>query len=239
MAALPPITFRIAPRIYDYAKRLFARRSSRSALLDLGPYRANLGARAYPAYPVSAGLTRSYARHRWQRQKLPLYGSTVINMPGRAMTVPGGALFAYQQPTHWPNEIPNISFRSTRSPQRYLQTGIPVPTAEMVASYAPPGGSGRYPPEYNRRRKDQKIPYGIARLYRLLSTYYGPVTEWLELNHIYQLNKHDPAALMTALAVNQAVERAYGERASILKQVYKQSFYTLPVGYDTISRLWR
>ncbi len=101
------------------------------------------------------------------------------------------------------------------------------------------GGFGRIPPEWNRRRHDQKTDYGYNRLLGFINRTYGSSSEYLEFLTAFQ-NNPEFMQFVTALGLNQAVDRYYGERANWLKQnVYSSQHWRLPVGYDALSRLWR
>lgn len=89
-------------------------------------------------------------------------------------------------------------------------------------------------PETNRRRHDQKVPGFIDQYYALQRAAHSP-DEYIEILSAFQNNPGDPFKIATALAINNAVDYAYGTRAQLLKSnVYKQSWYRLPAGLDTI-----
>lgn len=90
-------------------------------------------------------------------------------------------------------------------------------------------------PEGNRRRKDQKVPGAYRRLLAFTNRTFGRYSEWAEVNDAWQ-NNPDPAAFLTALAANQAIDVAYGARAQVLKsQIYDREFYRLPFGLEFIT----
>lgn len=66
-------------------------------------------------------------------------------------------------------------------------------------------------------------------------------SEIAEFMHaVYYNLPQGPLAIATALAYNEAIDQAYGRRAQWMKQnVYTQPWYRLPVGLDTLSRIWR
>ncbi len=234
-----PIWINIPLRYVNRARRLLGRQSRTSRTLPLGPY-TDAFRRHYWDYNRSVGHSQYPGRHTWSRVKIPLYGTAGLSIPVAPVLVPGNIRFAWENPNELPAYTPQFSFRPPRNTQRYIQAGIQPPPYEMVVRVSRAGGPGRPPPEINRRRKDAKIHWGINRIYTLLNRYYGPYTEWAEAAALFEANFHDPGALTTALAVNAAVERSFGARARLLKKhVYSQDFYNLPVGYDTISRLWR
>lgn len=103
---------------------------------------------------------------------------------------------------------------------------------------APPGGTGGPMPEANRRRHDSKLWRWYGRYLAFLSKYYGPFTEAKEVADAFALNP-DLTGAVTALAVNEAVDRAYGWRAQRLKEFYQSGYYKLPVGVDAIVGLYR
>lgn len=108
-----------------------------------------------------------------------------------------------------------------------------------VAPYRAEGPSGPRP-ESSRRRKDAKLNFGFNRLYQLVSRVYGPYTEYLDFLSAFQ-NNYSPLQTATALAMNEAIDRAYGAEAQYLKKNIYQNpdIWRLPVGFGVLSRLWR
>lgn len=83
------------------------------------------------------------------------------------------------------------------------------------------------------------MPHGYRRLLSLANRTYGRASEYLELTDAFAANP-DPAQLVTALAINEAIDRIYGTRARLLKRhVYRSGYWPFPVGFDTLSRIWR
>lgn len=220
----------------SYAMRLLRSYAQTSRPLPLYlPRRRLLSTPRSPAFGYSARRRSYQNRHNWSRTVLPLYGFPRVNIPVTRVIVPAGLTFAMDKPDY---ELGQISFRPSRSPGRYAQSPLGLPTIEMVRSIAPPrsGGPGTTPPEQHRRRKDSKMPAGLRRLYRFMHDYYGRPSEFIELMHIFQNNfRHGPVQLATALAVNAAIERAYGERGNLLKKAYQTKYWPFPVGYDTLN----
>ncbi len=130
--------------------------------------------------------------------------------------------------------MPQISIRATRNLSFYDRMGLPPPPAELITRTSPPGR------EPNRRRHDSKIPGAIRRLYRLAHLTINTPSELLEFLEAYHNNPNDPIAFATALAYNEWIDRIFGYRAQLLKKhIYSHASYRLPVGFDTISRIWR
>ena len=236
--AIQYIAVRLAPRVAAYVTR-WLRTASPTSRMPLGIFRSNsLDSRAYQ---TSVGLGRGYARHNWNRTRVPLYGSPTVNIPAVTVLVPARRMFEWLNEEYINVDLPNITFRPARNRALYNQHGIPLPDVEMQIRRPPLRGAGsRLPPEYNRRRKDQKIPYGIRRIYTFMHKALDEPSEYLEFLTAYQQNANDPAAFATALAFNQAVDYSVGTRARLLKKhVYQSKHWNLPVGYDTLSRIWR
>lgn len=100
------------------------------------------------------------------------------------------------------------------------------------------GGSG-IPPEENRRRQDSKLQNLYNRTRSAFNRNFGHITEYGDFASAVYYGKGALGLTTTYLAMNEAVDRLYGARAKWLREsVYKQHWYTLPVGIDTLSRLF-
>ncbi len=120
---------------------------------------------------------------------------------------------------------------------------MPVPAYEMLIRSAPTrfGGRTRGPaPEQYRRRHDAKLDFGYNRLLGFINRTYGNYDEYVEFLHAWQQNfMYGPIAVATALGLNEATDRAFGWRAKQLKKGYRAVDWRFPVGFDTLSRIWR
>ncbi len=236
-----------APAIAIWLERELARRARilfARFLQTRAPLR--LGVSSYPgryqAYRSSAGHSRYRYRHNWNRKRLPLYGSPSLTIPVSRVIVPAGLSFIWDNASELPQTIPSYTLAETRNRNYYQRAEVPVPSHELIAHTAPPRTGGRTrgpPPEQHRRRHDAKTDYGLNRLYRLNHMLHS-ADEYLEVLHAFQ-NNHTPMAIATALAMNQAIDVAYGRRGRFLRdKIYRNpEYWTLPVGYDTLSRIWR
>ncbi len=230
------------PRVLaPYASRLFATASRSSAPLRMGRFTPRYGtaSRGY-SYSLARGYSRP--RHNWNRIKIPLYGSPLVRTPVQRVIVPPGTYFTWENPNELPGELPQISFRPTRARARYLEAGLPVPAYEMVTRAPPARAYGRTPirPERNRRRKDAKLDFGYNRLLSFINRTYGEYDEYADFVSAWQ-NNRSPLGVATVLAMNEAIDYSFGLRARTLrKHIYSNpDIWRLPVGFDTLSRLWR
>ena len=68
---------------------------------------------------------------------------------------------------------------------------------------------------------------------RFVNRTYGTYSEVAEVAQAINDNWGDWPGIVTALATNEAVDRAYGARARFLRdKIYSQPWYRLPVGLD-------
>lgn len=233
-----PIPVWLPRWLAPWAERLLARSLRTSRRLSLGNFTPSLRY-PYPALSTLGSHTRFAARYNWNRARLPLYGLQASGIPARRVVVPGSIIFEWDNPDAvWP-VAPQITVAQPRARGLYRAAGLPLPPWELLASFPDISGSRR-PPEWSRRRFDSKVPQAYAQLLSFINRTYGRASEyWDAISAIYP-NLGNPLAMATALALNEAVDRAYGARAHFLKQkVYSQPYYTLPVGLDVISRFWR
>lgn len=92
--------------------------------------------------------------------------------------------------------------------------------------------------EFHRRRKDKKIGKMYRRALRFVNRTYGTYSELAEIAEAFHYNQDVPE-ILTALAINESVDKAYGERARFLRDnIYSRSWYRLPVGIDFIQSRW-
>lgn len=235
----PAIVIYLAPQIARLAAQLFGTSLRRSAALRMGVWRNR-----YPAWQASARSALRRGRHDWQRTKIPVYGSYTQIIPAVPVIVPAGLAFEWSNPDAIPATTPQISYRATRNVGRYERANVPVPEMELILRNPPPRTGGRTrgpPPEKHRRRKDQKNTYGFNRIQQFQHRLLDTPSELLEFWHAFQTNADQGLyAVATALAANEAVDYTYGTRGRILRdKVYRSGYWKLPVGYDTLSRLWR
>lgn len=171
-----------------------------------------------------------------------MYGFPRIGIGALPLTLPANLRFQWENPGDLPRSTPQITFRPTRNRYLYDQYGIPLPQSEMHVRTAPQRFGGRTrgpPPEEHRRRKDAKLDIGYNRVLRLINRTYGRASEYLEFQHAFQHNE-TAYEIATALAINEAIDHSYGARGRFLRdEVYRSGYWHLPVGYDTLSRLWR
>ncbi len=232
------LALRIADDVIDLVSDLLKVSKRTSKPIPLGNWQSSRNLYS-PAYYSTAANDPFYHRSSWKRIKVPLYGLGRTSIRTSSLTVPlAGTSFTWADYANLPANLPAISFRPPRTNAPYGRLNLRPPPYEMVIR-TPPRGPGRTP-EFHRRRKDQKIPYGVQRIYTLMHKALDEPSEWLEFMSTFWANFPDPAAITTALALNQAVDYAYGTRAQALKKhLYSHDLYTLPVGLDTLSRLWR
>ena len=236
----PALSIWLPRYLIPYASRLFATQRGRSGpLLRMGRFTPTLSS-AYRASSYSVVGRYSRARHNWNRIKIPLYGSPLVNIPGQRVLVPAGTQFVWSNPDELYEDLPQISFRPMRGTAAYGRLSLPSPGYEMVVRKPPARGYGRKRPEATRRRKDAKLDFGINRLYALVNRTYGRADEYLDFISAFQ-NNRTPLAVATQLAINEAVDYSYGARAQALrKNIYSNpDYWRLPVGFDVISRIWR
>ena len=215
----------------QYALRLFAQfaRSSRPLLIGRHPIIRGYGTQPSQALRYSA-RQRSYRyRHNWNRTKTRLYGSLNLGIPVTRVIVPAYLRFQYATPINLP--IPQVRFGPARaSAQRGLY--------EMQTAFPPQrqAGTGGIPPEVSRRRHDSKIPGGINRIYQAMHNYVGRPSEYIELQQIFQDNiSQGPMALLTALAINEAIETSIGSANRLVRDnVYRSAYYNLPIGLQSL-----
>lgn len=243
--AAPALRLLYPTELAPLASRLLRQQFRRSAPIDLGVYRSTGLITRYRGYnPLDARGLYS-GRHVWNRVRIPQYGSLTRNIPVTEIIVPAGTQFLYRNEHDLPTHLPVFKMAPTRAVGLYERAGLPVPDLELQIAEPPPrgrglgrGGNGP-PPEAFRRRHDSKVPYGYRRLLAMLNRTYGPISEYLEISRAID-SARNPLELSTLLALNQAVDIAYGRRSQWLKKnVYNSQEWTLPVGYDTLSRLWR
>ncbi len=210
--------------------------------MSLGRYAALRSRARSRDYAYLAGQTLFLPRNNWNRIKLPVYGSVAVSTPGTFVTVPRGLSFEYDNPDALPGILPNITLRPTRSSRLYAAIQAPTPAYELSLS-TPPDRTARStgpPAEAQRRRKDAKLDFGLNRFRALANRGLNPLTEFLEFQDATRFNS-TPLGLATALAINQGIDVYYGRRAILLRDnIYRNpNLWRLPVGYETLSRLWR
>ncbi len=233
------LTERLAP----YAIRSLRTLSRGSRALRLPPFINRLP----PAYQGSAylagqGLYRG--RQRWNRATIPLYGLQPNIIRAVPVAVPSGLSFVWENYSELPEFMPEVTFRPPRNTGKYEELGLPFPEYEFAYRKTPARGYGAGPkrPEPNRPRHDAKVDYGLMRYYRFFHRTFGSYTEYVEFADAFENNFHlGPMAVATALAMNEYIDFTYGKGATTLRdQVYRDpALWRLPVGFQTLSRLWR
>lgn len=239
--ANPALSILFPKPLEGLARSLLRQQSRRSAALRLGTFSPTGRMSYYRAYNPSAGRTYYSGRHDWNRITVPQYGSLSRTIPGAEIIVPAGMRFSWENYSDLPTYLPSIKLAPTRKSTFYERNGLPLPDWEMQIATAPPrlSGSSRLPPEFARRRHDSKVPFFYNRFLSILNRTYGPYTEFMEFNTALQMAR-SPVEFATIMALNQAIDIAYGRRARFLKQkVYNSGKWPFPVGYDALSRLWR
>lgn len=232
----PALRIFLDPRVRQLALRLLRRSSRNSRPISLGRYNPRL-LNSFPGYGYSAA--RGYRVPRSQNTiLLPLYGSPKATTRVEPLIVPGSIRFAWENEHELPRHLPSMSLRAPRNTGKYKSLRAPIPVAELAirAGGIPP--SGRFRPEPNRRRHDAKLNIGYNRLLRFVNQTYGNYSELLELWDAYSRNTGF-LNIGTALALQQAVDVAYGARSGYLRDYLYRDNWRLPVGFDTLSRLWR
>lgn len=181
----------------------------------------------------------------WNRVRIPIYGSLALSIPAQQIDVPDSTIFQYENGTPVVPVVPETKFARTRALQWYAAKGVPVPDAEAIFSSAPPRlpvrRTGQGPPdEHYRKRQDVKVTRFWALYYQMLSKTYGRFTEWLDFQQVVMQNWGNPLAIMIGLGLNEAVDYSYGyAHRQVKKRLYRSRYWTLPVGFITLSRLWR
>lgn len=220
----------LAEEYLPFVLRLFGKSSRNSELIIPPP--ARLLQRSYPvsALSVGPGLTDV----NWMRSVRPLFGKHRLPIPVRRVAVPPTLRFKYDKPVqHWPDIA--VSLRPVRARRIAGSLKTHGESHRLMVRRASP-----LRPERHRRRHDQKVPGGLRRLYSAVNRTWGPLSEAVEVQHAFQANSQDPAAFLTALALNEAVDRAYGARARALKKyVYNTRIWPFPIGIDLASRMWQ
>jgi len=231
------------PRVLIPLVRPLLRSSSRRSMpISLGMYQARRTG-SYQAYRASVLRSRYRGRHDWQRTRLPVYGSFGLTIPSAYVIVPDSLRFAYSNPYDLPVQLPQIRIAQTRNRGFYERYEIPFPDYEIVASTAPPrqAGTGGIPPEGNRPRHDSKVPGFYNRFNAFVTRTYGTVSEVGDFSSAVINNLPDPIAVSTALALERAIDVAYGRRAKLLKEHVYGKYWNLPFGIDFARRgygLW-
>jgi len=114
-------------------------------------------------------------------------------------------------------------------PTRHAETRAPR------AIYLRPQNPDR--PEVHRPRADKKVNNLYRRALRFTDRTYGRYSEIAEFAAAFSQNRDLPE-ILTALAINEAIDYAYGRRARFLRdRIYSQSWYKLPIGLDAIQTI--
>lgn len=199
--------------------------------------------RYFPGYRRLVGPGRILDRHVWERIRIPAY--TLPGITGQLVPVEGPDWRDVE--FYIPGAPAQSNFRLAFAPPRaygyYQGMGAPVPNYEMLVTLLPgtryAQGGNRIPPEENRRRMDSKVPGFYNRALAFINKYYGRPEEWLDFMVAVHAGNGNLLATLSNLAYNEAIDYSYGAKARYLKRhVYSQDYYRLPVGLDTLSRLF-
>lgn len=176
-------------------------------------------------------------RAEYYRVRVPVYSDKKWLTHGVPVSVPAGLNFEWLRQESLPMTLPQIAF-TEKLPIRFARQlsgmgGLPPRMMSMSV-----GSNQR--PEMNRKRHDSKLAgFGYYnKALTLVNRTYGSYTEMMDFQ---QAMSHFPdmEAVITALAANQAVDYAYGQRAKGLKQyVYSSPYYRLPVGIDALQTIF-
>ncbi|MBV2092771.1 MAG: hypothetical protein KUF72_17980 [Candidatus Thiodiazotropha sp. (ex Ctena orbiculata)] len=168
----------------------------------------------------------------YRKAKIPLFDpfrrhKNFRESPGFPVPVRGPRHFTYKgiEFDELPKTTPIVTIRPTRN------KSIGAPRTIYIRDRS----NQRVRPEYHRRRRDKKVGRGYRRLLSFVNRTYGRFDEFVEVADAFG-NNVGPVETLTALAVNEAVDFAYGARARALrKHIYSKKWYVLPVGIDAIT----
>ena len=221
------------------ALRLLKGQWRRSGIARVGPPSLNARYSVYRDYQRSGvrGLTRS--RHDWNRIYVPVYGSLARTIPVAPVIVPDWLRF--QVDGLVPAEAPMIQVAPGKGRARYRSLGASVPELEFQLAH-PPGRDALSAPRHEsvRRRRDSK--HGGDLYHRILAAGRKVIdrpSEYLEFLTTVYYNWRNPAQLVTALAMNEAVDYSVGTSQRFLKDNVYGTYWNFPVGFTALSRLWR
>lgn len=238
-----------------YVPVSIARQSARllrSASRKPGPLTLRLPSRTrgpytnfYRAYSPWGDPSRSPGLYSWNRRRLPLYGTAAFTIPVERLELPDDIAWEMEGPL--PEYLPQLSLqylRNTRvydgwitnqSPDMELQVRFPPPRSWRSVHGAPRA-------EPVRARMDNKRKSLYPALLSAINRSYGTLTEYGDLLAAAHYSHGSPTVFLHNLAMNEAVDRAYGTRARYLREkVYRQNWYRLPIGLDaigTLGRMW-
>lgn len=227
------IPLRLPYLIAQLADELLERSSSsfgRKPTMDLGTF-VPKSALTRPGFYAS----QSPRRLDWHRTQVPLIGYPRIPAHLKTVHVPAAMLWKFRNEKDLPQHLPLVRIRPglSRAAQQGLGSSVRGHSMQIARQHP-------QRPEQSRRRKDQKVPRGYRRLLSLVNRTYGPYSEYMETVHAFQQSAGDPSRFVELMAINQAIDVVYGKRAKLLKEhVYSHKLWVFPVGYDTLSRLWR
>lgn len=210
--------------VYEAYRRLFGIRGT----LDRVPY---LGDLSLP-YSGQWDNALSGSLSAVAKSKIPLYDpfpriKANADHPGNPIAVRAPRRFRFEgvEFDELPKTTPIVTIRPTRS--RFIE----APRTIYIRSRSRKGTR----PEYHRRRRDKKVGRGYRRLLSFVNRTYGRFDEFAEVADAFG-NNVGPVEALTALAVNEAVDRYYGARARMLRRhIYSKDWYKLPVGIDAIT----
>lgn len=224
-------TLLVPTKLRKLYSALFAEFTKRSRAIPLGRFTPNASVFSRQFDMLEDPAVKL---HSWNRRTIPLLDGGLIRPGVTRIAVPGRLAFEFLNENELPKLSPHVTIRSPRG--RYSGTG-----ARALLSIRRPN---QRRPERHRRRQDQKSNTGYRRLLTLVNRTYGPISEYLELIVAYDLahseGYFDAERFITLVAINEAIDRIYAKRARLLKRhVYQSGYWPFPVGYDTLSRLWR
>lgn len=230
----------VMPRVLAGLARELLRQSSRtSAPINLGRYLA-------PGLAYGTRLRRSQVYGRSVRASdaprplmLPLWRTLSTELDLDTVNLPTSTAWEFSADSlPRPLTLPEFTYRPLRSArveQTFMDLGLPPPTHTLQMAQTNP-----YRPEPNRRRKDDKghSPGMWNQLLSVTNRFWHQPSEWQEAQLAFELNPGDPYAAYSMIAMNQAIDVAYGARAQWLKRhIYQQPGYSLPIGLDSIRSL--
>lgn len=231
-----PIRVRVPRAVGEWFSDSFGARGARlPRSLKMGRYLRPASPELPTLGPVVAGATAM--RHTFQRHTLPIYTGFRLETRSVEIELPGRIEFEWSNPEAIPYGYRIAIHPAHRySTQNEWSAKMGMPQLQSVVTGSVPPRDNR---ERNRRRHDDKVPASYMRMLALANRTYGPVSEYLEVVDAWQNNMGRPDAFVAALALNQAADRAIGERESwVRKNVYQSGYWPFPVGYSALRNRW-
>lgn len=223
----------LARPIAQAYKRLFAKRSTQ--LMDLGDYSPRSGLSYLDEYDYPKDVIPIAKTFDFHRERIPIYRPDFDGIDYQRINVPDQTLFRFGKKDLFPVYTPHITVRNHGS---YLRK---IPKASAIIDIRRQNDRRKIREENRKRDKyESKVPRAVRRLHAFANRTYGTYSEAAEISSAFHSNQGDPMGFITALGINEAVDRAYGARARFLReQIYSRDFYRLPFGIDFIIRPFR